>query len=184
MSTIRNLTTVALAAFIGAPLSAQVVVRDSSVAERVEAARQRIERQRTRARIDSTLRGDRRTVDARTAGRRGSRIPPGHLPPRGMCRVWIDGVPPGHQPPVESCTEAQVRSAGTANARVIYGNDQAFPGKGKGKVKNADARDADDLFGDDRFEDDDDDDRGRAKLAKAERKAVKAAKKGKHGRGK
>src|SRR5262245_46657821 len=25
-------------------------------------------------------------------------VPPGHYPPAGMCRVWIDGVPPGHQP--------------------------------------------------------------------------------------
>lgn len=24
-------------------------------------------------------------------------IPPGHLPPRGYCRVWVPGEPPGHQ---------------------------------------------------------------------------------------
>lgn len=24
-------------------------------------------------------------------------IPPGHLPPRGYCRVWVPGTPPGHQ---------------------------------------------------------------------------------------
>jgi hypothetical protein len=181
MSTIRNLTAVALIGLIAAPLSAQVVVRDdSTVAQRVEAARRRIERHRTRARIDSTLRADRRTVDGRTVDRRGSKIPPGHLPPRGLCRVWIDGVPPGHQPPVEGCTAAQIRAASTANARVIHGNDQAFPGKGKGKLKSRDARDDDELFGDDRFEDDD---RVKvAKVSKSERKAVKAARKGNRGR--
>src|SRR5437763_14047010 len=26
-------------------------------------------------------------------------IPPGHLPPAGMCRIWYPGTPPGHQPP-------------------------------------------------------------------------------------
>jgi hypothetical protein len=181
MSTIRNLATVALVGLIATPLSAQVVVRDdSTIAERVEGARRRIERQRTRARIDSTLRSDRRTVDVRTGDRRSSKIPPGHLPPRGMCRVWIEGVPPGHQPPVEGCTEAQIRASGTANARVIYGNDQAFPGKGKGKLKSRDARDDDGLFDDDRFEDDD---RVKgAKASKSERKAVKAARKGNKGR--
>ena len=31
------------------------------------------------------------------------RIPPGHLPPPGACRVWYPGTPPGHQPPPGSC---------------------------------------------------------------------------------
>jgi len=31
------------------------------------------------------------------------RIPPGHMPPRGMCRVWYYDLPPGKQPPVMSC---------------------------------------------------------------------------------
>lgn len=30
-------------------------------------------------------------------------IPPGHMPPAGMCRVWIPGRPPGHQPPPGDC---------------------------------------------------------------------------------
>jgi hypothetical protein len=61
------------------------------------------------------------------AGR--SRVPPGHLPPAGMCRVWIDGVPPGHQPPVTDCGTAQAQR--TANSRVIYGDDTPFPGRGR-----------------------------------------------------
>ncbi|HEU4996125.1 MAG TPA: hypothetical protein VFT29_15015 [Gemmatimonadaceae bacterium] len=60
-----------------------------------------------------------------------SRVPPGHLPPRGMCRVWIDGVPPGQQPPVTDCATAQRNRV--ANSRVIYGSRESFPGRGRGK---------------------------------------------------
>jgi hypothetical protein len=35
--------------------------------------------------------------------RRHARIPHGHLPPPGECRVWYRDVPPGHQPPPEKC---------------------------------------------------------------------------------
>jgi hypothetical protein len=64
------------------------------------------------------------------------RVPPGHRPPAGMCRVWIDGVPPGHQPAPTDCATAYATRP--ANARVIYGSgDDAFPGKGNGKWKNA-----------------------------------------------
>lgn len=31
------------------------------------------------------------------------RIPPGHYPPRGMCRAWLPGRPPGHQPAPRPC---------------------------------------------------------------------------------
>jgi hypothetical protein len=34
---------------------------------------------------------------------RSVRIPPGHLPPPGTCRLWYVGRPPGHQPPPTSC---------------------------------------------------------------------------------
>ncbi|MBI2072324.1 MAG: hypothetical protein HYW06_02675 [Gemmatimonadetes bacterium] len=30
-------------------------------------------------------------------------VPPGHLPPPGMCRVWIPGRPPGRQARARSC---------------------------------------------------------------------------------
>jgi len=30
-------------------------------------------------------------------------IPPGHLPPPGMCRIWFPGRPPGHQPKPGNC---------------------------------------------------------------------------------
>ena len=33
----------------------------------------------------------------------GVHVPPGHLPPPGMCRIWYPGTPPGHQPPPDKC---------------------------------------------------------------------------------
>ena len=50
-------------------------------------------------------------------------IPPGQMPPSGMCRVWYDGVPPGRQPRPTSCTEAERAASRDRNARVIYGED-------------------------------------------------------------
>ena len=119
------------------------------------------------------------------ADRAQSKVPKGHLPPRGMCRVWIDGVPPGRQPAPTSCSQAQRdRVQYGANARVIYGDDEAFPGKGKGKFKNAD-RETTDVFGrrvererddDDRW--DDDATRGGKQAARAQKGRGKGNKKG------
>jgi hypothetical protein len=211
MRTTTTLATVALAALVAAPLSAQVVLGGGTVHDRVEDARRRTEEARARARIDSGF------LRSGRSERGSSRVPPGHLPPRGLCRVWIDGVPPGQQPPVTDCTTAE--RTRTVNSRVIYGDRESFPGKGKGKFKNGDvARSTRDCsiwdrvivdgrtvpvcredqvererrrqggwYGDDddRFEDDDSDRsaRGKSKLAKAERKAANGAKKGKRGRG-
>jgi len=50
-------------------------------------------------------------------------IPPGQLPPSGMCRVWYDGVPPGRQPRATSCNEAERIASRDRNARVIYGDN-------------------------------------------------------------
>ncbi|MBN2732241.1 MAG: hypothetical protein JXR26_07425 [Balneolaceae bacterium] len=33
----------------------------------------------------------------------GPRIPPGHMPPPGSCRIWYKGTPPGKQPPPGDC---------------------------------------------------------------------------------
>jgi hypothetical protein len=33
------------------------------------------------------------------------RIPPGHLPPRGSCRIWHPDLPPGQQRPPVACNE-------------------------------------------------------------------------------
>ena len=57
-----------------------------------------------------------------TAGAQGLRtgIPPGQMPPAGLCRVWIDGVLPGRQPRPTDCATA--RAHAPANSRVIYGS--------------------------------------------------------------
>ena len=143
-----------------------------------------------------------RTSDG-SVSRSTSRIPPGQLPPRGMCRVWIEGVPPGQQPPVEDCASARVRAARTANARVIYGDDQSFPGRGKNRQSASRAcvtrdqvqvngrtvdvcRDANGniIWDNDRRtarrhgdDEDDDDDRFENRSGKEERKAQKKANK-------
>lgn len=125
--------------------------RVTTVGEAIEAARRR-----------AGVYGDGSTSrDARDA-----RVPKGHLPPRGMCRVWIDGVPPGHQPAPTSCAQAERDRFQYSNARVIYGDRESFPGKGKGKWKNVDSR------SDDRVWDDDEDSdrrggKGKSKIAKA-----------------
>src|SRR3954465_8702636 len=82
-----------------------------------------------------------------------SKIPPGQLPPAGMCRIWIDGVPPGQQPAPTDCQTA-VRTK-PANARVIWGDQTPFPGKGKGKINKSD-RDDDRTWDRNRDRDDDD----------------------------
>ena len=57
-------------------------------------------------------------------GKKGQGIPPGHMPPAGLCRVWYDGVPPGHQPRATNCREAERVASRDRNARVIYGADR------------------------------------------------------------
>jgi hypothetical protein len=56
---------------------------------------------------------------AQGRGNDGDRVPRGHLPPPGECRIWIDGVPPGRQPEPTDCATA--RRHVPRNGRVIYG---------------------------------------------------------------
>ena len=58
---------------------------------------------------------------AQGRGRNKQGVPPGHLPPEGLCRVWYDDVPPGQQPPPTSCYEAERVAARDRYARVVYG---------------------------------------------------------------
>jgi hypothetical protein len=64
-------------------------------------------------------RWDDRDRDRRRADGRYATVPRGHLPPAGMCRIWIDGVPPGRQPRPTDCRTAERNRP--YNARVIYG---------------------------------------------------------------
>lgn len=95
-------------------------------------------------------------AEAQGRGNAG-RIPPGHLPAAGECRVWIDGVPPGRQPRPTSCSRARY-DAQRWGGRVIYGSDYAYGnGKARGKYRKNKGR-YDDRHGrrdrdDDRWED-------------------------------
>ena len=60
---------------------------------------------------------------AQGRGRNGGRIPPGHMPSAGECRVWYNGIPPGRQPAPTSCAEAERIAARDGGALVIYGDD-------------------------------------------------------------
>lgn len=121
------------------------------------------------------------TSEQERTGRTNDKVPPGHLPPKGMCRVWIDGVPPGRQPAPTDCQTAVATKP--ANARVLWGDQASFPGKGKDKSKaKHDGRDDDDrrpvIFG----RDDDRRDVGRATNPGAAKAA--AAKSNGKGKGK
>jgi hypothetical protein len=48
-------------------------------------------------------------------------IPASARPPRGMCRIWIDGVPPAQQPASTDCPTAIKNKP--SNGRVIFGDD-------------------------------------------------------------
>lgn len=54
---------------------------------------------------------------------RSQGIPPGHLPPPGLCRAWLPDVPPGHQPPPDDCRT--IKRNLPAGAFVVYGGPRA-----------------------------------------------------------
>lgn len=75
-------------------------------------------------------------------------IPPGQMPPAGMCRVWYDGVPPGRQPRATSCNEAERIASRDRDARVIYGDD--YYGR-SGNNQYGNDRYGNDRYGNDRY---------------------------------
>ena len=52
-------------------------------------------------------------------------IPPGHLPPPGQCRVWVQGRPPGQQARARSCSG--IAATAPTGSWIIYrpGRDNA-----------------------------------------------------------
>jgi hypothetical protein len=61
--------------------------------------------------------------------RKSAQIPADARPPRGMCRIWIDGVPASQQPAATDCRTA-VKNL-PPNARVLFGDDFADSSKAK-----------------------------------------------------
>jgi hypothetical protein len=65
-------------------------------------------------------------------------IPRAYLPPKGLCRIWIDSVPPRQQPAPTDCATA-IRNK-PQNGRVIFSekdraSEKDDDRKGKGKPK-------------------------------------------------
>jgi hypothetical protein len=56
-------------------------------------------------------------------------IPADARPPKGMCRIWIDGVPAAQQPAATDCPSAVKNRP--SNGRVIFGDDFADSSKAK-----------------------------------------------------
>jgi|GEM_PF-3694212 len=77
---------------------------------------------------------------------RGYRVPNGHLPPPGECRLWLPDRPPGQQPPPTSCRRAE-READRHGGRVVYGDDRddgyGRDDRGDGRYARRDDRAAD-----------------------------------------
>lgn len=102
-----------------------------------------------------TVYRDRAPVRVRPAPRARVRIPPGHMPPPGLCRVWLMGVPPGHQPPPRPCSRALL---GYRGADVVILHTPARDGRYWAPDRWRERRDWDDDWDDDDWDDDDWDD--------------------------
>jgi hypothetical protein len=116
----------ALAVFAAAPLAAQGKFRTGDIDPT-----RRVPTTTNGGSVLGDILGTQQDTDQNR--RKSDHIPPGQLPPAGMCRIWIDGVPPGRQPAPTDCQTAVATKP--ANARVIWGDQTPFPGKGKGKLQ-------------------------------------------------
>jgi hypothetical protein len=67
------------------------------------------------------------------SGRKSAQIPADARPPKGMCRIWIDGVPAAQQPAATDCAKA-VKNV-PPNGRVLFGDDYADSSKTKDGAK-------------------------------------------------
>src|SRR6476619_320026 len=52
-------------------------------------------------------------------------VPPTHIPPPGMCRIWLDNVPPAQQPAPTDCASAARNLP--RNGRLIYSDEPRAP---------------------------------------------------------
>ena len=76
---------------------------------------------------DDSRSDDRHGRGDRDRGRaaKSFQVPPGHLPPPGMCRIWYPDRPPGLQPPPGPCNVLSVRVP--RGAELIRGGTYAPP---------------------------------------------------------
>ena len=114
---------------------------------------------------DRTARRDRAPARALPARRARLRIPPGHMPPAGLCRVWIVGVPPGHQPPPRRCSRALFAHQGPSTV-ILHTplRDGRWWSPGRDAWRDERRWDRSDRWDDDcddRWDDDRDDERGK-----------------------
>lgn len=65
----------------------------------------------------------RAVVVSQRAEPRVVKVPPGHFPAPGHCRLWYPGVPPGKQPPAVRCSE--LRNTAGSGAFILY-NSKAW----------------------------------------------------------
>jgi hypothetical protein len=54
-----------------------------------------------------------------------SAVPRTHIPPPGMCRIWLDNVPPAQQPAPTDCASAARNLP--RNGRLIYSDEPRAP---------------------------------------------------------
>jgi hypothetical protein len=95
-------------------------------------------------------------VAAQGNGRYAQNVPPGQLPPPGLCRVWYDGRPPGQQPGPMNCDAAERIASRDSRARVIYGERRGPVYNDRDRDDRYRDRDRDDRYRDDRRGDRDD----------------------------
>jgi len=57
----------------------------------------------------------------RDTARKHAPIPADERPPKGMCRIWLDGVPAAQQPAATDCATALKNRP--PNGRVVFGDD-------------------------------------------------------------
>ncbi len=65
----------------------------------------------------------------RDSSKKVAPVPADSRPPKGMCRIWIDGVPAAQQPAATDCPSAIKNRP--SNGRVIFGDDDADSSKSK-----------------------------------------------------
>jgi hypothetical protein len=65
---------------------------------------------------------------------RSTPIPADARPPKGMCRIWLDGVPAAQQPAATDCPTALKNRP--ANGRVVFGDEFADSSKSRATDKS------------------------------------------------